>query len=528
MKRNIHVSALALALSALVFSLFSTTPAKAGSFLETSAMGTARSGHTATLLLNGKVLIVGGWSSGTNGVVSTAEVHDPASGTWTTTGTMSIPRFRHTATLLPNGKVLVAGGYNEVSGALSSAEVYDPATGQWAMTAAMGTVRILGTATKLLNGKVLVAGGSDEVTVTARAELYDPATETWTETGSLVTGRNSHSAVLLPNGKVLVVAGGNRGDLSSSELYDPTTETWTVTGSFGIGSDGLVAVLLPNGRVLGAGGFSHPLGNVAISMAMLYDPSTGVWTTTNPMNAPHCNHTLTLLHDGKVLVVQGGGSQPSAEVYDPTDGTWTVTGEMKTGRYIHTATLLPNGKVLIAGGQNPEGILSSAELYDSTGSTSLRILAQPQSQIRNWGQTVSFSVTATNGTPPYAYQWRKGGVDISDATNSVLTLTNLHLADAGTYTVLVSDTVTNLLSQPATLTVNPAGVSIALYAGVTIEGVVGQTYGVQSTLDLSNTNSWVGRANVTLTNATQVWYDSQPATLPQTSYRVVPGPISIP
>lgn len=162
------------------------------------------------------------------------------------------------------------------------------------------------------------------------------------------------------------------------------------------------------------------------------------------------------------------------------------------------------------------------------GSLPLAIAVQPKSQLGYWGKPVSFSVAVTNGVPPCAYQWRKDGADIPAATNSVLTLTNLQLTDAGTYTVLVSDTITNLLSQPATLTVNPAGVSIALYAGVTIDGVAGQTYGVQSTLDLSNTNSWVGRANVTLTNATQLWYDSQPATQPQTYYRVVPGPIPTP
>jgi hypothetical protein len=75
---------------------------------------------------------------------------------------------------------------------------------------------------------------------------------------------------------------------------------------------------------------------------------------------------------------------------------------------------------------------------------------------------------------------------------------------------------------------NPASVSIALYAGVTIDGAIGLTYGIQSTLDLSNTNSWVGRTNITLTTPTYLWYDSQPATQPQTYYRVLPGPISIP
>ena len=83
-------------------------------------------------------------------------------------------------------------------------------------------------------------------------------------------------------------------------------------------------------------------------------------------------------------------------------------------------------------------------------------------------------------------------------------------------------------APPAILTVIPSGMSIALYTGVTIEGVVGQTYGVQMTSDLSNTNSWAGVANATLTTPTQIWYDSQPETRPQRYYRVVPGPIAIP
>ena len=158
----------------------------------------------------------------------------------------------------------------------------------------------------------------------------------------------------------------------------------------------------------------------------------------------------------------------------------------------------------------------------------LQIETHPSSQTSYLGKSVSFSVSATNGVPPYGYQWQKDGVQIPGATYSLLVLTNLQATNAGVYTVVVSDTVTNLTSQPATLTINPSGVSIALYAGVTIDGVVGQTYGVQSTLDLSNTNSWVGRTNITLTTPTYLWYDSQPATQPQTYYRVLPGPISIP
>ena len=178
-----------------------------------------------------------------------------------------------------------------------------------------------------------------------------------------------------------------------------------------------------------------------------------------------------------------------------------------------------------------DGQLGIGHFPDATSPTlfsGLSIHRQPQSLLGYWGKSVSFTVTVTNGLPPYAYQWRKAGTDILGATNSSLALANLQLADAGTYAVLVSDTVTNLLSQPATLTVNPAGVSIALYAGVTIDGVVGLTYGVQSTTDLGNTNSWIGRANIILAAPVQLWFDTQPASHPQRYYRVVPGPISIP
>jgi hypothetical protein len=92
----------------------------------------------------------------------------------------------------------------------------------------------------------------------------------------------------------------------------------------------------------------------------------------------------------------------------------------------------------------------------------------------------------------------------------------------------ISDAGTNTItSLPATLTMNPAGVTIALHAGVSMGGVVGLTYGIQSTTDLSNTNSWAGVTNITLAVPTEIWYDSLLASQPQRYYRVVPGPITI-
>jgi hypothetical protein len=90
-------------------------------FEETGSLLTARAGHTATLLPNGKVLVAAGLDSNFVPLTS-AELYDPATGTWTATGSLAAARYDHTATLLPNGKVLVAGG----SFALASAELYDP------------------------------------------------------------------------------------------------------------------------------------------------------------------------------------------------------------------------------------------------------------------------------------------------------------------------------------------------------------------------------------------------------------------
>ena len=521
MKRSIRISTLALAFSALVVNLSFTTPAQAGAFTETGPMAEPRQSHTATLLSNGKVLVAGG--DNVSGVLTSAELYDPATGLWTATGAMAGRRVNHTATLLPNGKVLVAGGSSDGrgQGAIATAELYDPATGTWSPTAAMSTTRWFPTATRLPNGKVLVEGGYHQAYIKT-AELYDPVTGAWTLTGSLSTADWPHTSVMLADGRVMVAGGWNGSYLPQADVYDSATGIWTLTGSMSTGRHSHTLTLLPDGKVLAAGGYNNSI----LSIAELYDPATGLWTGTSPMSAGRFTHTATLLPNGHVLVV-GGQNLSSAEEYNPTTGTWTATCPMMNrSSWIFTSTLLPNGKVLVAGGlgNNNQPV---AELYDYAA-PSFQITSQPQSQLGYWGKSVSFSIIATSCTSPITYQWLKDGVAISDATNSLLVLTNLQLANAGIYTVAGSDTVTNFLSQPAVLTVNPAGVSIALYAGVTIDGVTNQTYGIQSTLDLSNTNSWAGRANVTLTNATQLWYDSQPATQPQTYYRVLPGPISVP
>ena len=172
-----------------------------------------------------------------------------------------------------------------------------------------------------------------------------------------------------------------------------------------------------------------------------------------------------------------------------------------------------------------------AALYasGSAGQCKPQVSIQPGSQVGYWGKGATFTATVTNMTPT-GYQWFKDSMPVSGATAASLVLTNLQSTNAGSYTVVVFNATGNALtSAPATLTVDTAGVNIALYAGVTIDGVAGQTYGIQSLTNLNYPNTWVGRTNLTLPTPIFLWYDTQPTTAqPQSYYRVVPGPITIP
>jgi hypothetical protein len=99
-----------------------------GTFNVTGSMAFARIGHSATLLSNGKVLIGGGFGADPvtfdDATTFTAEIYDPAIGLFSRTGSMVSARTSHTATLLADGRVLVVGGCDQIECSLSSAEIY--------------------------------------------------------------------------------------------------------------------------------------------------------------------------------------------------------------------------------------------------------------------------------------------------------------------------------------------------------------------------------------------------------------------
>ena len=214
-----------------------------------------------------------------SGFLATAEIYDPATRTFSKTGSMSTAHRGHTATLLQDGRVLVVGNGGESTAASTVADVYDPATGRFSRTGSLRTGRWLQTATLLQDGRVLILGGrSSNDSVHTSAEMYDPRSGTFLPAGSMREGRQQHTATLLPDGRVFIT-GGYWSDgqkwrvLSSTEMYDPGTGNFSPIGSMGTPRDGQSATLLNDGRVLIVGGEDiGSQGGVGVASAVLYQP----------------------------------------------------------------------------------------------------------------------------------------------------------------------------------------------------------------------------------------------------------------
>ncbi len=302
-------------------------------FETTGRLATRRDAHTATLLPNGKVLVAGGEEvneSGFSVLLSSAELYDPARGAFAPTGPMVTGRELHTATLLRDGKVLVVGGEDAKGYAVGRAETYDPALGAFIPTGSLSVGRYGHTATLLPDGRVLIAGGErindDGFDIAlSSAEIYDPVTGKFHPTGSMKVARKHHTATLLNNGQVLIAGGedNNGHALQSAELYDPASGRFRLTGQMLSPHDSHAAALLGDGRVLIAGGFGGAVG--VTNEAELYDPASGRFEPTGSMHIGREYFTATRMSDGRVLIVGGFGFNAASgfdvvgrcEIYSP-------------------------------------------------------------------------------------------------------------------------------------------------------------------------------------------------------------------
>src|SRR5271165_1368244 len=341
-------------------------PSAAGSGVVAAAgqMLEPRSGHTATLLPDGRVLIVGGMRRNQD-FYKSAELYNPATGRFQPTGEMSSGRVGQVAVLLRSGKVLIAGGWTGGHSTTDSAELYDPASGKFTVIAKMTTRRARPSATLLNDGNVLLAGGDDHDSpdgAIASAEIFRADTSRFQLTGSLHRPRAGQTATLLNDGRVLMAGGGNGGLIGTAELYDPKSGTFTDTGSLITPRHKHTAGLLPDGRVLIAGGSDERDWHGTMNNAEIYDPRTGKFTATSAMNDTRFKlpDEAVQLSTGKLLIA--GGSK-EVEVFDPASGKFFVArGEMNDARHFMSETRLKDGSVLLAGGY-PNNDQSTAQAW---------------------------------------------------------------------------------------------------------------------------------------------------------------------
>ena len=352
-------------------------------FSSTGSMGLARSWHTATLLGDGSVLVVGGW--GELDLVPGAELFDAARGAFSPVGDPAIRRAGATATRLLDGRVLVVGGFDGPLHRTAGAEIFDPVTRAFRAVGSMAQPRATHQATLLSDGKVLISGGTRDGggggAAISTAEIFDPVTETFSPTGSMLSERAEHTATLLPSGDVLIVGGFNGHfadapddppwDPLEVELFEPATGRFSEAGTDSTTRSGHGAALLWDGRVLLVGGVwdiqnRHEQPR-SPQYSEFFDPWDRSFTSSSDIRFSQGGFTFTELSGRQVLVAGGSdanGPVTSASVIDAANGSVAGTPGMLLPRMGHTATRLLDGRVLVTGGNNGQGtVYSSAEIF---------------------------------------------------------------------------------------------------------------------------------------------------------------------
>ncbi len=324
-----------------------------GSISEIANLEKARAAHTATRLLDGNVLIVGGMQS--NGVFyDEAEIFDSGKNIFTKLeNKMTAKRVSHTATLLNDGRVLIVGGWSNRTNPENTAEIFDPKTQKFTAAGNMRFRRSGHSPTLLENGKVLITGGNNGERNLREAELFDPETNAFETIGEMQSPRNSHSATNLKDGKVLITGGEiRRGEIAgNAEIFNPKTKEFTkIFGSLNAVRYKHEAVLLADGSVLIFGGADDRDRGGRLKSAEIFDFEKQTFSPTEDMNFARfkINGAATLLNDGKVLIA--GGSK-EAEIFNPaTKSFFKISGSFGKSLHFASATPLKDGRVLILGG----------------------------------------------------------------------------------------------------------------------------------------------------------------------------------
>jgi hypothetical protein len=349
-------------------------------------------------LPNGNIFLTGGTltynSRSANGKwlgLNGAWIYDVPSNTLRRVASMSHGRWYPTNVTLMDGKVLVVGGWDEYGSQNRLAEIFDPATETWSiMYDPLSTTAYCagegqdpeimpgagqpcygpGVAPNVLlyprmhlmpDGLVAVCGQ------TKTMRTFDPATGIWKFAGNMLFGnsRGYGTSVLLPlqntpeeKGNILIFGGTATTDdfaTNTAEILVPNGTSlqprWTTSSQFGRKHP--IPVIMPDGKILVIGGTTFQNSGVhKIMEAELFDPVTETWTTLPAMTVPRQYHSSALLlPDGRVWTGGTTYSLTSRELrveyfipYYYSTTRPTISGSPVVGSYGETISIpTPDG-----------------------------------------------------------------------------------------------------------------------------------------------------------------------------------------
>lgn len=271
----------------------------------------------------------------------------------TQVGSMNNTHLNPRAILLDNGKVLFVG---------SGAEIFDPSTLSFSVIPNRILNRTLHTLTKLQDGRIIILGGN-----VSAVEIYDSTTTTFSNTGNMIqTFRYGHTSTLLPNGKVLVTGGYRTGvtitSFNTAELYDPTTGLFTSTGNLNYPRRLHNATLLNDGTVLIIGGWDSQDNKV--TTAEIFNPATGLFTSLTNSSCQSSNRETSVLLTSKKVFIADTGSYGNLQLFDLSSGNCTII-QLSLGELSgFSIALLNDGRLLLAGGRSTSGYARNLNIFN--------------------------------------------------------------------------------------------------------------------------------------------------------------------
>jgi hypothetical protein len=284
------------------------------------------------VLPDGRVFVAGGHMANFVGIPD-ANIFNSSTNSWSQVRSMSYGRWYPTATMLPDGRVLVVAGDDGCPSCVAAVpEIYNPANNTWVqLPGAENPLPEYPHLFVLPDGRVLAAGSFEDA---IPAQVLDINAQTWTVVDPAVF--DGHSSVMYGFNKFMK----SGTSATSDPPYEPAAATtyildmnqaqpaWRETAPMAFPRSYHNLTLLPDGSVLATGGekTTDPFDQTqAVFPAELWSPATETWTTMSSLSVPRFYHSIALLlPDARVLVAGGGrfggtavDDMLNAEIYSP-------------------------------------------------------------------------------------------------------------------------------------------------------------------------------------------------------------------